>query len=307
MKKEHDCEIPFSLPTMNPPFIFSQRSSFGLGSSVGENPESSVSFPGEMAALSQPLDELSAIIQKYNVMGSGNPFVSMDTSLVRMSGGVTSDSNKKEDGTHPGWNNEEGGGELQSSCRRSHNFSERQRRSDMNRLLEQMHSLLPNPTAKKEKTSILAETISYIESLQQQLANYSGRFADTQLQNHTNTDTVKCESLSSVQEILQRSSSSSDCLRSSSLQYLSSKNKEENLLVNCIGTDIFITINCANKVNLLPSIIFTVESHGIQVVDVFVSATNARAFHFLRVKAAHILNPAARETLHLRLKKLIDH
>lgn len=148
MKKEHDCEIPFSLPTMNPPFIFSQRSSFGLGSSVGENPEISVSFPGEMAALSQPLDELSALIQKYNVLGSGNPFLSMDTSLVRISGGVTSDSNKKEDGTHPRWNNEEGGGELQSSCRRSHNFSERQRRSDMNRLLEQMHSLLPNPTAK---------------------------------------------------------------------------------------------------------------------------------------------------------------
>ncbi|KAH9302564.1 hypothetical protein KI387_014147, partial [Taxus chinensis] len=125
-----------------------------------------------------------------------------------------------------------------------------------------------------DKASIVTETIKYIQFLKRDLALHSQKPASTVLPNP-----IKSEAMSSTAKIYRTPFTKSDkSMCSKYAEY------EENLTVEYDGKDIFITINCVEKANLLPSIILSVQLHDMQVMDAFVSVTERVAFVCLHVK-----------------------
>ncbi|KAH9302565.1 hypothetical protein KI387_014148, partial [Taxus chinensis] len=301
--------MPFLLVVMNHqtlfdhPFSFSVQNLYGLAlgdfsqsqtlvpaGSFNDHQES-MKVPDQTAAVPQPLDDLSAVVHKCNLDGFHNPFLSVEKPAISIPHSFQSQdfnihSEHKIRGLRINREEEEMGESLKrkryltshllpsSSLRESHIVSERLRRIEMNELLAQLRSLLPNPTAKSDKASIVTETIKYIQSLKRGLALHSKKPATTRVPN-----AIKSEAMSSVPKTHRTPLTKSD-------QSMSSKYRERNeyLTVKHDGKDIFITIYCMNKTNLLPSVILAVESHDTQVIDAFVSVMERVTFLCLHVK-----------------------
>ncbi|KAH9302570.1 hypothetical protein KI387_014153, partial [Taxus chinensis] len=145
----------------------------------------------------------------------------------------------------------------------------------MNELFAQMRSLLPaNLTAKSDKASIVKATINYIQSLKCSLAIHSRKPATNILPRAKKSEAMSSESKA-------HQSPFAKCDKSTCIRY---REWDENLTVKYDGKDIFVTINCVNEVNLLPSIILAVESHDTQVMYAFVTVTERLAFVCLQLK-----------------------
>lgn len=178
------------------------------------------------------------------------------------------------------------------SARESHILLERLRRREMTNLFSRLRSLLPNPTFKSDKASIVLEIINYIQSLKQRLEICSNQ-GDIK-QPGSSAVPLNSETINSVVELEQ--TPPSDCY---------SKFCHESLTLNYNANDILITLKSEKKLNLLPSILLGIESQNIRMVDAFVSTTDAVAFYSLHVKSREILDPVAKEMLHCTLNKLM--
>eukprot|EP01018_Ginkgo_biloba_P033039 Gb_22275 [translate_table: standard] len=196
---------------------------------------------------------------------------------------------------------------MTTSKRHNHVLSERQRRQDMNKSFARMRSLLPNPDQKIDKATIVFEMINYIQTLQR----------------HVEVNVKKCSTASVLvpnqgNPINDEHGSihpashnpSSECMGRNAIVTAPSSDQKmkENtpkITLHYDRNDIFITISCLKKVNLLPSIVLVLEQCKLEVMDAFVSATDTMAFHCLHVKAPEILNTFERESLHGNLQKLI--
>nr|ADE76876.1 unknown [Picea sitchensis] len=180
------------------------------------------------------------------------------------------------------------GPETSSSVseREIHVLSERRRRSGMNQLFSKLHSFLPDQTAKTDKISVVAETINYIHYLQQRLRTRSNKRAG-------GADTAASSESHETDNILSNTDSSDYAI----LPEISVKSHADK--------DHFITIKCAKKGNLLPSIILVAEGQNLEVMDAFVSTNDTVAFHCLHLKALHTLDAAGREAFMDTLNMLI--
>ncbi|KAH9302557.1 hypothetical protein KI387_014140, partial [Taxus chinensis] len=258
------------------------------------NHQESMKFANEIAAAPHPLGDLGAVVHNCNVEGFQNAFLSVDRPALSIPHPphfqdfyMHGEHKPRVQSLTNGWITNEAKEEERESLKRQRSFtthllpcssfrenhivSERLRRSEMNELLAQMRSLLPNPTVKSDKASILTETIKYIESLKCILAIHSKKPRTTILPN-----AIKSKAISKEQKL-----PFTRCDKSTCTKYCE---RHDNLNVKYDRRHIFITINSMNKKNLLPSIILAVESHDIQVMDAFVSVTERVTFLCLHAK-----------------------
>ncbi|GLJ22149.1 hypothetical protein SUGI_0415980 [Cryptomeria japonica] len=188
-----------------------------------------------------------------------------------------------------------------SSFKEIHSLSERVRRTEMNQLFAEMNSLLPSSAVKRSKACIVSDIVDYIQYLQHQLALHSSQNGGPKLPLKTGSRSPRLKN----ESIPEMEAPSSDCGKSDSMPSSNTKSVNENLNVFYNGKDIFITMKCVMKVNVLTSLIYAVESHNIQVINGFVSTTDTVAFHCLHAKVTDILTPEAKETLYGNLMKLM--
>lgn len=188
------------------------------------------------------------------------------------------------------------------SQREIHIQSERQRRKGMNHLFEKMRSLLPNPTQKTDKSTTVSEIINYIQALHQNLEDLNKKRAKVLPSPRGGTIHVKTEP-TSAESIQSECTGSEDSLPVSSEEDCTKQTPHVTLHFN--GNDIYITVSCLNKANLLTAIIFVVEDHNLQVISANFSATDTVAFHCLQVKALDTPDLVARQALKCALQKFV--
>ncbi|GLJ23892.1 hypothetical protein SUGI_0454020 [Cryptomeria japonica] len=194
-------------------------------------------------------------------------------------------------------------GEMEISQREIHIQSERERRKGMNNLFERMRALLPSPNQKVDKSTVVSEIINYIQSLQQNLEDLNKKRAKTVSSPGAGTAPIKTEPVNCAESIQSRCTDS-DSPPSLSLNEESTKQAPQ-VALHFNGNDIFITICCSHKANLLPAIIYVVEDHKLQIMCANVSRTDTVAFHCLHVKALDTPGTNIKQALRDSLKKLV--
>lgn len=188
------------------------------------------------------------------------------------------------------------------SQREIHIQSERQRRKGMNHLFERMRSLLPNPTQKTDKSTTVSEIINYIQALHQNLEDLNKKRAKMLPTPRGGTAHIKTEP-TSAESIQSECTGSEDSLPVSSEEECTRQTPDVTLHFN--GNDIYVTVSCLNRTNLLAAIIFVVEDHNLQVVSANFSATDTMAFHCLHVKALETPDVVTRQDLKCALQKFV--
>ncbi|KAJ7552221.1 hypothetical protein O6H91_06G046700 [Diphasiastrum complanatum] len=157
-----------------------------------------------------------------------------------------------------------------------HIWTERERRKKMRSMFVTLHSMLPNSSAKADKSTIVDEAISYIKSLEQNLQKLLKRKAERANNPiNVNNSLVVFNSFSSKKEETSSEIEAAKCFSSNMLTkdgfltWCSS-----NVVLNICAADAFFTICTVKRAGLL-SEIFTciVERHKLEVHSVQISNT----------------------------------
>ncbi|KAH9307406.1 hypothetical protein KI387_035317, partial [Taxus chinensis] len=194
-------------------------------------------------------------------------------------------------------------GPREISQREIHIQSERERRKGMNSLFERMRSLLPSAIQKADKSTIVSEIINYIHSLQQNLEDLNKKRVKMLSSPGSGTAHIKTEPASCAESV-QSECTDTDSPVSLSLNDECTKQTSQ-VTLHFNGNDIFITVCCSHKANLLPSIIYVVEDHSLQIMSANVSTTDTVAFHCLHVKGLNTPDISVKQALMDALKKFV--
>lgn len=218
---------------------------------------------------------------------------------------------EKSLGVQKKWN-----GKRPVSQRENHIWSERQRRKGMNYLFSTLRSLLPHPTSKTDKSTVVGEIIKYIESLQVKLDMLTKKrqqvMAARTLSAFHSIDTLPKAFVSNGLTLVDHSSDpmsmtaitalpppgSESCLQS----YLGS-----NVGLHVCGLNVFITTSSPRgQRGLLQQLLVTIHKHALDVINATISTSNASIFHCLHCQAsqdAELLN----NDLHSALQSVITN
>ncbi|BBN18636.1 protein MpBHLH24 [Marchantia polymorpha subsp. ruderalis] len=177
-------------------------------------------------------------------------------------------------------------GKRAVSQRESHIWSERQRRKGMNHLFSTLRSLLPQPTSKTDKSTVVSEIIKYIQGLQVKLDELQKKRAE--ILRRKSMDVTMVGGLNSptsgiatsvgvgvaVPLSLVAAANNECCLQSFVLP---------NVALHISGNNAFITMSSPKKRGLFCRILLIMQSHKLAVLNAHISTSNATVFHCLHV------------------------
>ncbi|KAJ7516366.1 hypothetical protein O6H91_22G055500 [Diphasiastrum complanatum] len=161
------------------------------------------------------------------------------------------------------------------SGKESHIWTERERRKKMNSMFSSLQSLLPNLPPKADKSTVIDEAISYIQSLETTLLNAE-----------VNRKARTCPSPSPSSDQRQPPQSSVPLSPSQakdmdlSFQTLSSPNA----LLNVCGTDAFVTV-CSSRLSSLESLFSPLENDNLKVLNAHISTSGSKRFFNIHAQA----------------------
>ncbi|KAG0578831.1 hypothetical protein KC19_4G052700 [Ceratodon purpureus] len=213
-------------------------------------------------------------------------------------------------------------GKRPVSQRENHIWSERQRRKGMNYLFSTLRSLLPHPTSKTDKSTVVGEIIKYIQSLQVKLEELTKKqqqvLAARTLSAFHNMDTHRMDVTlpkAFVSNGLTLVDHSSDPSSMTAITALPPPGRESclasylgsNVGLHVCGLNVFITTSSPRgRQGLLQQLLVTIHKHDLDVINANISTSNASIFHCLHCQAsqeAEFLNNA----LHSALQSVINN
>ncbi|KAH9537538.1 hypothetical protein CY35_16G057800 [Sphagnum magellanicum] len=197
------------------------------------------------------------------------------------------------------------------SQRESHIWSERQRRKGMNHLFSTLRSLLPQPSSKTDKSTVVSEIIKYIQSLQLKLdilVKKRQQMLEARALSQTVVPTEQQQQQADLaamsanlnhplqqQEIIQQTDS---CLQS----FLGA-----NVGLHICGSNAFITISSPRgQRGIFHRILVTVQNQHLDVINAFISTSKASIFHCLHCQALQG-SDLSKEELHTALQMVITN
>ncbi|XP_024392199.1 uncharacterized protein [Physcomitrium patens] len=217
----------------------------------------------------------------------------------------------KEKTNQLGVKKSKGSGKRPVSQRENHIWSERERRKGMNCLFTRLRNLLPHPTSKTDKSTVIGEIIKYIQSLQVKLEMLTkkrqqvmaavlarpGMFVSNNsgltLVDHSNFDPSSMTAITALPPPGKES-----CLQS----YLGT-----NVGLHVCGLNVFITTSSPRgRQGLLQQLLVTIHKHQLDVINATISTSSTSVFHCLHCQAsqnAEVLN----NDLHSALQSIITN
>ncbi|CAM6091878.1 unnamed protein product [Calypogeia fissa] len=187
--------------------------------------------------------------------------------------------------------------------RESHIWSERQRRKGMNHLFSTLRSLLPQPTSKTDKSTVVSEIIKYIQGLQLKLDELNKRRADILRRKPIDMTVSRVGSGPNLQHIssnLAVDGMAASVSNESSLQSF----VMPNVALHISGSNAFITMSSMKKKGIFSRILLIMQSHKLDVINAHISTSSGTVFHCLHVLAPQQGGDFPKETLQTALQTL---
>ncbi|KAG6546182.1 hypothetical protein Mapa_012217 [Marchantia paleacea] len=179
-------------------------------------------------------------------------------------------------------------GKRAVSQRESHIWSERQRRKGMNHLFSTLRSLLPQPTSKTDKSTVVSEIIKYIQGLQAKLEELQKKRAEILRRKSMDVTMV---GVGAVTNLNSPTSIANSTLGVAVPLSLVAANNEcclqsfvlPNVALHISGNNAFITMSSPKKRGLFSRILLIMQTHKLDVLNAHISTSNGTVFHCLHV------------------------
>ncbi|XP_024528414.1 transcription factor ORG3-like [Selaginella moellendorffii] len=176
--------------------------------------------------------------------------------------------------------------------RESHIWSERERRKGMNRLFCILRSLLPEPSSKTDKSTVVGEIIKYISFLRLSIEELTKKKSD----------------------ILQRAARVSQSSSGDSGAIIVNQRSQETVpsfqsvvfvstplvALHVCRDNVFLNMTCSRRASLFVNILWAMRQHQLILLNATVSAHGSQIIYCIHSKAKDI-NHFARESLHSAL------
>ncbi|KAL2608439.1 hypothetical protein R1flu_027012 [Riccia fluitans] len=200
-------------------------------------------------------------------------------------------------------------GKRQLSQRENHIWSERQRRKGMNHLFSTLRSLLPLPTSKTDKSTVVSEIIKYIKGLQAHREELQKKRME--ILHRKSMDVimvgavVKRNSPTTIGNSISSSSGTLTGVPLGTESCLLQSFVLPNVALHISGNNGFITMSSPKRRGLLARILSIMQSYRLHVVSAYMSTSDDTVFHCL-----HVMTPPGhdkgfpKETLQLSLQNL---
>ncbi|XP_024374604.1 uncharacterized protein [Physcomitrium patens] len=196
------------------------------------------------------------------------------------------------------------------SQRKSHIWSERQRRRSMNQLYTTMRALLPHQSVKTDKSTVVLDIVNYIRTLQAELEMLSrrrDRLVTTRNLHQKSSQAFSAHGLTCVDHTSDASvltavttlppPGSASCLAS----FLGN-----NVAIHICGHHLFVTITAPAQLCLLTHIIATLDSYNLNVLSIAVNSRDNTTAYSLSVEASQVAE-AIGDDLHTALQIVINN
>ncbi|KAJ7549152.1 hypothetical protein O6H91_07G080200 [Diphasiastrum complanatum] len=178
-----------------------------------------------------------------------------------------------------------------------HILTERERRKCMNDLFAIVRSLLPEPSAKKDKATLLSDFIEHIRAHQQKIEGLKQKRADLAA---VKSSSQICESSKKKADTDAASNSKDSCIT------LPSQTRVVPYVrIHRSGQDAYVTVTCIRDPRISFSILKVMIEHHLQLLNVHISSDQIMLFHNLQCKVKNGSN-FCKDGLHSRLQQLID-
>ncbi|KAL3676360.1 hypothetical protein R1sor_026308 [Riccia sorocarpa] len=184
-------------------------------------------------------------------------------------------------------------GKRALSQRENHIWSERQRRKGMNHLFSTLRSLLPHPTSKTDKSTVVTEIIKYIKWLQSHREELEKK--RTELLRRKSMDVMMVGTGAMVNSNSQNSIGTSSSLGPPALATVNNVPLGmdsfgllrsfvlPNVALHISGNNGFITMSSPKRRGLLSRVLSIMRSYKLLVLNAYMNTSGSTVYHCLHV------------------------